>query len=172
MAKTTPSSTISLIFIFFLLLATAPEPSHSLSFSQYQTVVSLAHSLMTRVANLRASRGDLAGSRRAQLIADRLNLGLGSWGLTWSMGWDYVKNYAWREVNYAELYGVVSDMNELLRCVGELTRSDSDAERASWVGRNYQKVLGITSSLFKKLLKVFSQSVSTVSLFYFFLRLI
>uniref|UniRef100_A0A2N9I633 Pectinesterase inhibitor domain-containing protein n=1 Tax=Fagus sylvatica TaxID=28930 RepID=A0A2N9I633_FAGSY len=158
MAKTTPSSTISLIFILFLLLATAPEPSHSLSFSQYQTVVSLAHSLMTRVANLRASRGDLAGSRRAQLIADSLNLGLGSWGLTWSMGWDYVKNYAWREVNYAELYGVVSDMNELLRCVGELTRSDSDAERASWVGRNYQKVLGITSSLFKKLLKVFSQS--------------
>ena len=81
------------------------------------------------------------------------------------MGWDYVKNYAWREVNYAELYGVVSDMNELVRCVGELTRSDSDAERASWVGRNYQKVLGITSSLFKKLLKVFSQSVRTVSLF-------
>ncbi|GLT68092.1 hypothetical protein SLA2020_403520 [Shorea laevis] len=31
----------------------------------------------------------------------------------------------------------------------------SDAERAAWVGRNYQKFLGISNSLFQRLLKVF-----------------
>lgn len=168
MVKTTPSRTISLISILFLLLTTAPEPTHSLpfSFAQYRTVVSLSHSLMTRVANLRASRGDVSGSRRAQLIAEKLESGLslGFLGLTWSLGWDYLKNYAWRDLNYAEMYGVVSDVNELLKSVGELTRANSDAERATWAGRSYQNVLGVSTSLFKKLLKVFAKSVQFLSL--------
>ncbi|KAF3953412.1 hypothetical protein CMV_021143 [Castanea mollissima] len=164
MAETTPSRTISLIFILFLLLTTAPEPTRSFSlsfsFAQYRTVVSLSHSLMTRVANLRASRGDVSGSRRAHLIAEKLEpgLGLGFLGHTWSLGWDYLKNYSWRDLNSAELYGVVSDVNELLKSVGELTRANSDAERSTWVGRNYQNVLGVSTSLFKKLLKVFTKS--------------
>nr|XP_023925857.1 uncharacterized protein LOC112037275 [Quercus suber]XP_023925894.1 uncharacterized protein LOC112037312 [Quercus suber]POE93919.1 hypothetical protein CFP56_26954 [Quercus suber]POE93920.1 hypothetical protein CFP56_26955 [Quercus suber] len=162
MAETTPSRTISLISILFLLLTTAPEPTRSLpfSFAQYRTVVSLSHSLMTRVANLRASRGDVSGSRRAHLIAEKLESGLslGFFGLTWSLGWDYLKNYAWRDLNYAEMYGVVSDVNELLKSVGELTRANSDAERSTWAGRNYQNVLGVSTSLFKKLLKVFAKS--------------
>ena len=176
MAKTTPSRTISLISILFLLLTTAPEPTHSLpfSFAQYRTVVSLSHSLMTRVANLRASRGDVSGSRRAQLIAEKLESGLslGFLGLTWSLGWDYLKNYAWRDLNYAEMYGVVSDVNELLKSVGELTRANSDAERATWAGRSYQNVLGVSTSLFKKLLKVFAKSVQFLSLSLFFLVVI
>ncbi|XP_050287536.1 uncharacterized protein LOC126726352 isoform X2 [Quercus robur] len=162
MAETTPSRTISLISILFLLLTTAPKPTHSLSFSfvQYRTVVSLSHSLMTRVANLRASRGDVSGSRRAHFIAEKLESGLnfGFLGLTWSLGWDYLKNYARRDINYAEMYGVVSDVNELLKSVSELTRTNSDAERATWAGRNYQNVLGVATSLFKKLLKVFAKS--------------
>ncbi|KAM4112092.1 hypothetical protein ACJW30_05G114800 [Castanea mollissima] len=164
MAETTPSRTISLVFILFLLLTTAPEPTRSFSlsfsFAQYRTVVSLSHSLMTRVANLRASRGDVSGSRRAHLIAEKLEpgLGLGFFGHSWSLGWDYLKNYAWRDLNSAELYGVVSDVNELLKSVGELTRANSDAERSTWVGRNYQNVLGVSTSLFKKLLKVFTKS--------------
>lgn len=172
MAETTPSRTISLISILFLLLTTAPEPTSCFpfSFAQYRTVVSLSHSLMTRVANLRASRGDISGSRRAHLIAEKLEpgLGLGFFGHTWTLGWDYLKNYAWRDLNSAELYGVVSDVNELLKSVGELTRANSDAERSTWVGRNYQNVLGVSTSLFKKLLKVFTKSVRFLSLSVFF----
>ncbi|XP_042939798.1 uncharacterized protein LOC122274976 [Carya illinoinensis] len=159
MAKTAATSRF-LLFFFLLFLTTAPKPSHSLVYSQYRTFVSLAQSLTTRVANLRASRGDFTGSRRAKDIAEQLErgLGLGLWGFTWSVGWDYVKNYAWREVSYDDLYGAITDANELLRRLGELTRTDSGADSAEWVGRNYQNVLGISSSLLKRLLNVFRQS--------------
>ncbi|KAG2689208.1 hypothetical protein I3760_09G129300 [Carya illinoinensis] len=159
MAKTAATSRF-LLFFFLLFLTTAPKPSHSLVYSQYRTFVSLAQSLTTRVANLRASRGDFTGSRRAKDIAEQLErgLGLGLWGFTWSVGWDYVKNYSWREVSYDDLYGAITDANELLRQLGELTRTDSGADRAEWVGRNYQNVLGISSSLLKRLLNVFRQS--------------
>ncbi|XP_059440333.1 uncharacterized protein LOC132172780 [Corylus avellana] len=164
MAKTAPSppSNSRVLIILFLLLSTAPKPSHSPSYSSYRSLVSLAHSLTTRVANLRASRGDISGSHRARLIAQHLErgLGLGFLGFTWSGGWDYLKNYAWslwRDVNYADLYGAVSDANKLLSSLGELTRLGSDAARAAWVGRNYQNFLGISNSLFQRLLKVFRQ---------------
>ncbi|XP_059439841.1 uncharacterized protein LOC132172374 [Corylus avellana] len=160
MAKTAPSpSTSRVLIILFLLLSTAPKPSHSLSYSSYRTLVSLAHSLMTRVANLRASRGDISGSHRARLFAQYLErgLGLGFLGFARSVGWDYLKNYAWRDMNYADLYGAVSDANKLLSSLGELTRLGSDAARAAWVGRNYQNFLGISNSLFQSLLKVFRQ---------------
>ncbi|KAF5475265.1 hypothetical protein F2P56_007088, partial [Juglans regia] len=88
----------------------------------------------------------------------RGGLGLGLWGFTWSVGWDYVKNYAWREVSYDDLYGAITDANELLRRLGDLIRTDSGEDRADWVGRNYQNVLGISSSLLKRLLNVFRQS--------------
>ncbi|KAE7996329.1 hypothetical protein FH972_001060 [Carpinus fangiana] len=154
-----PPSTSRVLIILFLLLSTAPKPSHSLSYLSYRTLFSLSHSLMTRVANLRASRGDISGSHRAKLIAQRLEggLGLGFLGFTWSAGWDYLKNYAWRNVNYADLYGAVSDANKLLSSLGELTRLGSDAERAAWVGRNYQNFLGISNALFQRLLEVFRQ---------------
>jgi hypothetical protein len=156
-----PPSTSRVLIILFLLLSTAPKPSHSLSYLSYRTLFSLSQSLMTRVANLRASRGDISGSHRAKLIAQRLEggLGLGFLGFTWSAGWDYLKNYAWRNVNYADLYGAVSDANKLLSSLGELTRLGSDAERAAWVGRNYQNFLGISNSLFQRLLEVFRQPV-------------
>ncbi|RVW19876.1 hypothetical protein CK203_110840 [Vitis vinifera] len=44
------------------------------------SLVSLGHSLMTRVANLRASRGDHSGAERARAVAatlERLELALG-----------------------------------------------------------------------------------------------
>lgn len=58
-----------------------------------------------------------------------------------------------------ELHGAVSDMNDLLRGLSELTRLESDAARAAWVGRNYQNVLSTSKSLSGKLLKVFRKSV-------------
>ncbi|XP_022140084.1 uncharacterized protein LOC111010824 [Momordica charantia] len=157
MARTAASLPVTL---FLLLLLTAPPPSLSFSFSQFKTLFSLAHSLMSRVANLRASRGDFSGSQRARLIAQKLErgLGLGLWGPMWSLAWDYAKNYAWRDLAYTELYDAVYDMNELLRAFAELARLESDTARAGWVSRNYQSVLRVSNSLLQRLLKVFRKS--------------
>ncbi|KAA0057076.1 uncharacterized protein E6C27_scaffold96G002670 [Cucumis melo var. makuwa] len=115
---------------------------------------------MTRVANLRASRGDFAGSQRARNIAQKLERGLGLsfWGSIWSLAWDYTKNYAWRDLPFSELYDAVPDMNELIRAFAELSQLESDFARANWVSRNYQSVLRVSNSLLKRLLKVFRKS--------------
>uniref|UniRef100_A0A9I9CF94 Uncharacterized protein n=1 Tax=Cucumis melo TaxID=3656 RepID=A0A9I9CF94_CUCME len=150
------------VTLFFLLLLTAlpPSLSFSFSFSQFKTLFSLAHSLMTRVANLRASRGDFAGSQRARNIAQKLERGLGLsfWGSIWSLAWDYTKNYAWRDLPFSELYDAVPEMNELIRAFAELSQLESDFARANWVSRNYQSVLRVSNSLLKRLLKVFRKS--------------
>ncbi|XP_031130278.1 uncharacterized protein LOC116032031 isoform X2 [Ipomoea triloba] len=151
----------SLLFVFFLILS-KPLPSSSipLSFSQYQTLVSLSHSLLHRVANLRADRGDDLGAARARIIARSIErgLGLGFWKLMWTLGWDYARNYAWSDTMSFEMLGAVSDLNELLRALGELTRVGSDRERVAWVTRNYGNVLRIAKALSGRLLKVFRQS--------------
>ncbi|MCI59817.1 hypothetical protein A2U01_0081072, partial [Trifolium medium] len=64
----------------------------------------------------------------------------------------------WKELPVTELYGAVSDINEFLRGLNELTRLESVAERAVWLTRNYQNLLNVTKSLFSKLLKVFGRS--------------
>eukprot|EP00258_Populus_trichocarpa_P009827 XP_002316748.2 uncharacterized protein LOC7483602 [Populus trichocarpa] len=164
MAKTKPQlSTAPLLLLLFLLLTTTITTtafSFSRSYSQYKTLFSLSHSLLTRVSNLRASRGDISGSNRAKLIAQKLErgLGFGFWGLSWSVGWDYAINYAWGHFDYRELYGAVSEMNELLRFLGELTRSGSEIERATWVAGNYKNVLSVAQSVLRRLVKVFRQS--------------
>ncbi|TYG68615.1 hypothetical protein ES288_D05G167200v1 [Gossypium darwinii] len=148
--------------IFFILLAvTIPEAVDFLSYSQYKTLVSLSQSLLTRVSNLRSARGDADGSNRARLIAEKLERwqGVGFWGAAWSVGWDYVWNYAWgSDLDYAEIFGVASDLNQLGRVLGELTRSNSDMERASWVAGNYRNALAISKRIFNRLLKVFKKS--------------
>ncbi|XP_076932821.1 uncharacterized protein LOC143598503 [Bidens hawaiensis] len=71
----------------------------------------------------------------------------------------HLKNYAWRDVRTAsvEMMGAVSDMNELMKGLTELTRLKSEVDRADWVRRNYGSVLKVSKSLFNRLLKVFSQ---------------
>jgi hypothetical protein len=168
MAKTAPSpSTSRVLIILLLLLSTAPKPSHSLSYLHHGTLVSLSHSVMTQVANLRDSRGDISGTHRARLIAQHLErgLGLGFLGFTPSAGWDYLKNYAWRYVNYEDLSGAISGAKMLLSSLGELTRMGSHAERAAWIGRNYKNLLGISNSLFQRLLKVSVSSTGTALFF-------
>ncbi|GLT80168.1 hypothetical protein SLA2020_516220 [Shorea laevis] len=148
-------------FILLVLLASAiPPPVESLTYSQYKTVLSLSHSLLTRVANLRKSRGDMAGSKRAMLLAGKLErgLGLGFWGMTLTVGWDYVRNYAWRDLDYGEIYGVASDLNELGGFLSQLTRANSDMERAAWVAQNYGNALGVSKRMFRRLLTVFQKS--------------
>lgn len=115
-----------------------------------------------RVANLRAERGDISGANRAKAISQKLQRGprlwLGCWGLALSLGSDYVKNYAWSELDYRELYDAVSDLNELSSTLSESMRVDSEIDRVAWVGRNYGKILVTSKRLFVRLLKVFRQS--------------
>lgn len=149
----------SAAFFVCLLLITLPQGGQSFSYSQFKTLHSLSHTLAARVANLRRARGDEDGYRRAAAIASRLERGLG-WGDMLSMGWDYTRNYAWRELDYAEIYGAVSDMNELLSLVGDFTRGGrTEVDRAAWVGGNYGKVLRISKSVLGRLLRVLSKSV-------------
>lgn len=63
-----------------------------------------------------------------------------------------------KELPLTEMYGAVSDVNEFLRSLNELTRLESASERAVWITRNYQNLLTVTKSLFRKLLKAFGQS--------------
>jgi len=162
MAKTKPQlSTTLLLFLLLTITITTTAFSFSRSYSQYKTLFSLSRYLLTRVSNLRASRGDISGSNRAKLIAQKLDrgLGFGFWGLSWSVGWDYAINYAWGHFDYRELYGAVMEMNELLRFLGELTRSGSEIERTTWVAGNYKNVLRVAQSVLRRLVKVFRQSV-------------
>lgn len=149
------------LFLTLLLLLTSPLPSNSLFFTPYQTLFSLSHSLITRVANLRASRGDHSGAARAKLVAEKLERwrGLGLWGFMGSMGWDYARNYAWGDLDSLEMYRAVKDVNELMKCINELTRMDSEGNRVDWVRRNYGNVLRVLKSLFTRLLQVFRKPV-------------
>ncbi|KAE8700561.1 GDSL-like Lipase/Acylhydrolase superfamily protein [Hibiscus syriacus] len=149
------------VIFFILLAATVQQTVDSISYSQYGTLVSLSQSLLTRVSNLRSARGDVDGSKRARLIAEKLERwqGVGLWGAAWSVGWDYVWNYGWgRDLDYTEIFGVASDLNQLGRMLGELTRPNSEMDRASWVAGNYRKALVISKRMFNRLLKVFKKS--------------
>ncbi|KAE8699348.1 GDSL-like Lipase/Acylhydrolase superfamily protein [Hibiscus syriacus] len=149
--------------IFFIILAmTVPRTVYSISYSQYRTLVSLSQSLLTRVSNLRSARGDVDGSNRARLIAEKLERwqGVGLWGTAWSIRRDYVWKYGWgRYLDYTEIFGVASDLNQLGKMLGELTRSYSEMERASWVAGNYKSALTISKRMFNRLVKVFKKSV-------------
>ncbi|KAL2588795.1 hypothetical protein GLYMA_13G222900v4 [Glycine max] len=152
---TVRSNSITVFFVAFIILTTAPSPSQSLSFSsffRYRNLFSLSHSLLIGVANLRAARGDVAGADRARSIADGLDQGtvFGFLKLLWTL--------SWTDMSFTDLYGAVSDMNELLRGLTELTRLESVAERSAWVSRNYQSVLTVFKSLSRKLLKALGQS--------------
>lgn len=91
------------------------------------------------------------------------------WASALSLGWDYVRNHAWRDAASFELLGVVSDMNELLNSLNELSQMESEAQRVEWVTHNYRSALRVTKSLFHRLLKVFSQSVRFSNFFLNFL---
>lgn len=164
----TVRSNSTLVLFFLILLIT---PSQSLSFSSYfrfREFFSLAHSIFTGVANLRAARGDVAGTDRARKIANSLEnvSGFGFLKLVWS-AWSW--NWFLKELPFTELYGAVSDINEFLRNLNELTRLESAAERAVWLTRNYQNLLTVTKSLSRKLLKAFSQSVRITTSFHLLL---
>jgi hypothetical protein len=159
--------------IFFLILLISPFQSQSLSFTsyfRYRNFLSLSHSIFIGVANLREKRGDIAGADRAKKIANSLEkvTGFGFLKLVWS-AWSW--NWMWKELPVAELYGAVSDINEFLKGLNELTRLESAAERAVWLSRNYQNLLTVTKSLSSKLLKGFGRSVCITAPFHSFIYL-
>ncbi|RZC65216.1 hypothetical protein C5167_008909 [Papaver somniferum] len=149
-----------LFLVLCLILSTSLLPAEAVSFVQLRTLISLSKSLMNRVSNLRASRGDYPGSQRAKKIADQLKGGgLGLYKGMWSMGIDYLKNYAWGDVGSStDMFRAISEIKEILMGLNELTRLNSDQERAAWVVRNYQKLFSISKSILWKLLQVFRRS--------------
>ncbi|KAK7412522.1 hypothetical protein VNO78_03986 [Psophocarpus tetragonolobus] len=144
------------ITVFFLVVLTAAPPlSESLSISsyfRYRDLLSLAHSLLVGVANLRTERGDIAGADGARAIADTLHQGtfFGFLRLLWT--------WSWTDLSFTDLDGVVSDINQLLRALTQLARLESVTERSTWVSRNYHSLLTVSKSLSTKLLKAFGQS--------------
>ena len=64
------------------------------------------------------------------------------------------------------MFGVVSDINVLVRSLTELTQLGSEVERVQWVGRNYGNLMKVVKSLFNRLLKVFTHSVQNFLPFY------
>lgn len=150
----------NLLFVFFIaILLITPSQSQSLSFASYyrfRNLFSLAHSVFTGVAKLRAARGDVAGASRARAIAHSLDsvTGFGFLKFVWS-AW----TWTWKDLSLTNLYSAVSDINELLRDLNELTRLESATERTVWLSRNYQNILSLTKSLARKLLNAFGKSV-------------
>ncbi|GJY09959.1 hypothetical protein Tco_0378144 [Tanacetum coccineum] len=85
--------------------------------------------------------------------------GFGFYKLIWSVGWDYVTNYAWRDAAVGfDMFGVVSDINQLLSSLTELTQLGSEVQKVQWVASNYANLLKLVKSLFNRLLKVFTRS--------------
>jgi len=132
----------------------------SAAFQGWRKVSSLLQSIMSRVAALRASRGDFTGAQRATTIAEGLHSSVRWWRTLGSVGWDYIVNYAWRESfsrpsHYAQ---VLFHFNEILSAFDELMQARSETEKVQWISQNYQRVLRISKSLLQKLLAIFSQS--------------
>ncbi|CAN1847269.1 hypothetical protein LINPERHAP1_LOCUS38498 [Linum perenne] len=156
-----PSSFLFLIILLLRHLTTATSAA-SFSFppyASYKTAASISHSLLTRVSNLRAARGDFAGANRAKAIAEKLNRGLelGPWGFVWSIGWDYARNYAWSGLNYRELLSAVSDLNELMSFLAGFSSARSEAEKAAWISRNYGGLAKAAKSALGRLLNTFNK---------------
>ncbi|CAA7397506.1 unnamed protein product [Spirodela intermedia] len=159
------------LLAFLLFLLPPPPPAVAAApwlgaLGRWRTVVSLSHSLLQRVANLRTERGDHTGAARARAIAHRLELlgggGGGAEGGLWSLCWDYLRNYAWREGGGI---GGVEATAEIYRAAGELVSSlqelgplRSDAERAQWAARNYPKMVSAAGTIFRRLSQAFWRS--------------
>ncbi|XP_060194048.1 uncharacterized protein LOC132623325 isoform X1 [Lycium barbarum] len=147
----------SIVVFLLLFLVSNPSPcssSFTFPYSNYHILLSLSHSLFSRVANLREARGDYHAADRARSIARILENGLDSgsfWNIMWSVAWDYDGRDAATSFDMSEL-------NELLRGLTEFSPLGSDRERVDWINRNYHNLLKVSTPLFGRLRKVFRQS--------------
>ncbi|KAJ3695120.1 hypothetical protein LUZ60_000497 [Juncus effusus] len=143
--------------LFFLFLLSAPPPTTALpSLRQWRTLTSLSNSLLTRVANARAARGDVSGAARLRRLADHLRLlgggERGSSGLL-SLSWDYFWNYY--SVSMELPFG---DISRLVRKISEASRARSGEELSRWIFSNYDEIRVLGLKIIKTLLTNFSKS--------------
>lgn len=85
---------------------------------------------------------------------------MGFWRMTWNVGLDYVTNYAWRDFDRRDFYGVVSELTDLAWYLADVARLNSEREKTAWLQKNYGKVLKVVKSVLGKFLSVFQQSVN------------
>ncbi|KAJ0971451.1 hypothetical protein J5N97_019410 [Dioscorea zingiberensis] len=149
---------ILLFLLLLLLLSPGPELASGLGLGQLGTLLSLSHSLMTRVANARAARGDLPGAARAHAIAANLRFLGGGWTSIWSAGWDFARNYAWRYGGGFSDAGFSRSATELLAAIYEFSQLDSATDRGQWVLRHYPALLTSSKSLIASLLQALNRS--------------
>ncbi|KAL2341063.1 hypothetical protein Fmac_009003 [Flemingia macrophylla] len=127
----------------------------------YSTLFSLEEKLRVSVFVLEFHMGDHKHSNSDRVIESFSMLGHHSF-LSWrrrvGIGYSLLWTWSWTEFSFADVYGVVSEVNELLRVLTELARLESVAERSAWVSRNYRNVLALSKSLSTKFFKAFRQS--------------
>lgn len=73
------------------------------------------------------------------------------------MGWDFAWNYAWSGGLQLPTVETARAAAELVSALAEAYRLDSASERANWALRNHVRLRSISGSLFRSLLKSFSQ---------------
>ncbi|XP_047058739.1 uncharacterized protein LOC124665372 [Lolium rigidum] len=148
--------TLPLIAIALLLLFPPPPRTHALRvpLREVASLLSLSHSLLTRVAVARADRGDAAAAARARRIASHLSL-LSSRG-AWALGWDYLRHYAFSSAAGCGL-SCATAAARLLAAAAEASRLSSPVDAAQWLGRNYADLRAAATKLLSGLLAAFSE---------------
>ncbi|XP_047061413.1 uncharacterized protein LOC124668293 [Lolium rigidum] len=149
-------SPLPLVAIALLLLVPPLPRTHALRvpLREVASLLSLSHSLLTRVAVARADRGDAAAASRARRIASHLSL-LSTRG-AWALGWDYLRHYAFSSAAGCGL-SCATAAARLLAAAAEASRLSSPVDAAQWLGRNYGDLRAAATKLLSGLLAAFSE---------------
>jgi len=145
------------LFVLVLLIFSTPIPRASalrVPLRQAATLVSLSHSLLSRVAATRAARGDAAAAARARRIASLLS-SRGAWGL----GWDYLRHYAFSSATGCGL-SCAAAASRLIAAAAEASRLRSATDAAQWMRRHYGDIRDAAAQLLNGLLLAFSEEVT------------
>ncbi|KAL6845083.1 hypothetical protein ACP4OV_024578 [Aristida adscensionis] len=142
------------LVVLFLLLACSPPPracALRVPLREVTTLISLSHSLLSRIAAARAARGDAAAAARARRIASFLS-SRGAWGL----GWDYLRHYAFSSAAGCGL-SCAAAASRLLAAAAEASRLRSATDVAQWLHDHYGDVRDAAAKLLNGLLAAFSE---------------
>lgn len=150
------------LFVLVLLLFSTSIPRASalrVPLRQAAALVSLSHSLLSRVAATRAARGDAAAAARARRIASLLS-SRGAWGL----GWDYLRHYAFSSATGCGL-SCAATASRLIAAAAEASRLRSATDAAQWMRRHYGDIRDAAAQLLNGLLLAFSEEVADLFIF-------
>ena len=147
---------LPLIAIVLLLVFPPPSRTYALRvpLREVASLLSLSHSLLTRIAVTRADRGDAAAAARARRIASHISI-LSSRG-AWALGWDYLRHYAFSSVTGCG-FSCATAAARLLAAAAEASRLKSPVDAAQWLRRNYGDLLAAATQLLNGLLSAFSE---------------